>query len=98
MFAFESGGNPVVTVKADTDPLAGLDKRENLVKLKASMDYHYGPDSEGDEYAADANQDNDVPTGKYGPNDELKPGPSKPASKSAMSKNGDQDIEPGDTL
>ncbi len=86
-FAFSSGDQQAVTISVDEDPLAALPKRDSLDQLRKDMSYHYGPETE-ENYTS-----TEEPTGRYGPNDELKPEP-----KSAMSQNGNDDIVPTETL
>jgi len=87
VFAFSTGDQSTVTVKASSNPLSSLEQRDDLNELRKLMEYHYGPEPENDFTVKD------VPSGKYGPNDELKPQP-----KHTMSDNEDHDIKPADAL
>jgi len=104
-FAFTSGNQPAVSIKAFPNALDSYKQRDNLEKLRKQMAEFYGPQDDTDPDIVDKPPQEKRPAGKYGPNDELKPSPvskGKASTKTdddrSMSKNDNQDIEPTDTL
>lgn len=92
-FAFASGDQDTVSIRADGNPLSDLEMHDDLKALRKEMEYHYGPEPDAADIRRNSEKSQDGPTGKYGPNDELKPEPGR-----KKTQNEDHDIVPGDTL
>ena len=111
-FAFASGRDPAVSVRANPRALDGMARRDGLSSLRKQMAERYGPiekpaaQTGGDEHRQQAGGDQRqkaAPRNANGPSSSSKPSGSDPTSSASgsqdtMRNNGHDDIKPSGTL